>query len=191
MSVRKELILIAILLAIVIVLLSISPFFKADVEEADAKRFVEEDLNQKYPQDDTEILTVLEKKDETGQKYFEVKARVTKNRDGICPERRHTYYYYPKQNFVTPPDEVVTTECTICTGTSACILVFEEEAVVGSHTLPGTEEVARFIANGDVKHRVSETPQSWIVEWANEDNEGYRVEIARSGTVRSVKKNEL
>lgn len=189
MSVRKEMLLIVVLLAIIVVLVSISSFFKLDVEESDAKRFVQEDLEQKYPQDETEILTIFEKKDETGQNYFELKVRITKNAESTCPQRKHTYYYYPKQNFVNPPDEVITSGCEICTGTNrACIIIFPEEAIIASHTFAGTEEVAELIGQQSVTHTVLETANTWVVEW--KDTSGkvlYTVTVAKNGNILSVK----
>lgn len=191
MALRKEIWLILILIATVAILVSIVSFFSVNTEQADARRFVEEDLKTKFPDADTEILSIAEKKEDNGQKYFEIKARVTRFQNTACPERLHTYYNYPKQNFVNPPDEVITKDCHICTNAgNSCVIAFPEEAIIASHTLSGTEQVGTYVrTKPSVFPTVRETTNSWIVIW----DSGiaaffYEVEIARNGSVISVKK---
>ena len=189
MAQHRELILILVLAFVVLVLVSISSFFKLDVEESDAKKFVHEDLRTKYPYEDTELLNTVEKRDEQGNAYFEIKVRITKEAQSACPERFHTYYYYPKQNFVNPPDEVITRDCKICIGTEKlCVIAFKEEAIIASHTTAGTTAVDVFIKkNADVGATVEETESSWVVIWKSPYVEyGYRVEVARNGTLRNM-----
>ncbi len=191
MAIRKEIWLILVLVLAILAIVSFMPFFTANVEQADAKKFVEEDLRAKFPDAETGIVSIVEKKDDKGQKYFEVKARIIKYADSACPERRHTYYSYPRQNFVTPPDEVIAYGCSACTDSSKqCVIAFPEEAVVASHTFIGTEAVAQLIReDAAASHTVKETPNSWIVDW-NSSAVGYyyEVEISRSGAVLSVKR---
>ncbi len=190
---RKELTLILVLIFIVLVLISISSFFKLDVEESDARRFVQEDLHAKYPAADTEILTTLEKKDEKGQKYFEIKVRITKAIDTPCPERFHTYYYYPKQNFVNPPDEVITKDCKICIeNEKSCVIAFKEEAIIASHTLAGTEKIQDFIRNYPTATAIAfeATNAAWTVAWDTPESP-YRYQVILKKTGEIVRIDEL
>ena len=191
MAVKKELWLIFVLIVIIAVLVSVISFFTVNVEQADAKRFVQEDLKAKYPATETEILSVVEKKDEKGQKYFEIKAKVTRFPNSACPERFHTYYSYPKQNFVAPPDELITADCQVCADpTKQCVIAFPEEAIIASHKLKGTDEVQRFINDKvSVIPSVMQNANSWIVIWNSElSSFFYEIEISKNGTVVSVKK---
>ncbi len=190
MVIKKEIWLIFILIVIIAILVSFISFFNVNIEQADAKRFVQEDLRAKFPNAETEILSVIEKKDDKSQKYFEIKAKVTKFANSACPERLHTYYNYPKQNFVAPPDETVTTNCSVCSDSSKqCVIAFPEEAIIASHTFKGTEEVSRFVNN-----KVSVVPtvrqaSNWIVTWNSDISSFfYEIEIGKNGTVISVKK---
>ncbi|MBS3068146.1 hypothetical protein J4450_05560 [Candidatus Micrarchaeota archaeon] len=190
MAVKKELWLIFILIVIIAILVSAISFFNVNVEQADAKRFVQEDLKSKYPNAETEILSVTEKKDEKGQKYFEIKAKVTRFANSACPERSHTYYNYPKQNFVAPPDETITTNCSVCSDSSKqCVIAFPEEAVIASHTLKGTEDVDRFVNNKVSAVPIVRQTANWIIIWNSEISSFfYEVEISKNGTVVSIKK---
>jgi hypothetical protein len=129
----------------------------------------------------------------SGAKYFEVKARVTENPASPCPERSHIFYNYPAQNFVPQPAEVITSGCEVCTE-GICTIAFPEEAVIASHTFPGTSAVEAFIkATDGAGPHVSENPagESWSVRWDSASGPAYMlVEIHRNGTVLSVRKLE-
>ncbi len=191
MAVKRELWLIFILVIVIAILISFISFFNINVEQADAKKFVQEDLRTKFPNADTEILSITEKKDEKDQKYFEVKARVTKYPNSACPERLHTYYNYPKQNFVNPPDEIITKNCVVCADPDKqCVLAFPEEAVIASHTFKGTEQVDNYIkGEASATPTVKQVSNSWIIIWGSDvASSFYEIEIARNGTLISVNK---
>jgi hypothetical protein len=188
MAIRRELLLILILILVIAVLVKLVEFFQVNVEEADASKFVLEDLKSKYPGADISIMTITPKTNEQGGKYFEVKARVTQFADSPCPERSHIFYNYPAQNFVPAPTEAITRNCKVCTE-GICTIAFPEEAVIASHTFPGTEKIQQFLAvNQDALPSVSEQADSWVVTW---DSQGigqfYLVEIHRDGRVLEIK----
>lgn len=179
--------LIAILLVVIVVLAMAVQFFKPDIEEGDASKFVIEDLSDKYPSADVGIMTITEKTNDAGDKYFEVKARVVKNHDSPCPVRSHVYYNYPVQNFIPQPPDVITSGCKVCTE-GICNLAFPEEAVIASHTFEGTEDVQAYLdENKDAVPYVDEELDFWKVTWISEDAQLYYiVEIHRNGTLIDI-----
>lgn len=187
MGVRRELVLIIALLAVIAILVMAIQFFRVDVEEADASNFVMEDLQSKYPYADISIMTITPMLNNDNQKYFEVKAKVTELMDSPCPERSHIYYNYPAQNFVPQPPEVITRYCQVCTE-GICTIAFPEEAVIASHTFPGTEDVSSFIQRyQNAVPSVDEKNESWEVVWGSSlANESFAVTIHRNGTILNV-----
>ena len=163
--IRREWILLIVLVLAIFALVKVIEFFKVNVVEADATKFVLEDLHSKYPGADIEIITIKEAVNDVDETYFEIKAKATKNPDTPCPERMHIFYNYPVQNFDTRPPEVITLECGVCEEPE-CILVFPEEAVIASHTFSGTEDVHQFITDyPDATYEVTETADGWRVTW--------------------------
>ena len=193
MAVKRELLLIIGLLLIIVVLVKAIEFFQLNVVEADASKFVVEDLRNKYPTADIAVMSIVDKYNERGGKYFEVKAKVTQNADGPCPKRSHIYYNYPVQNFVPQPPEVITNNCVVCTE-GICTVAFSEEAIIASHTFSGTEDIQSYLsANPNAVPTVTEKLEtdSWLVKWDSTTAAYYYlVEIHRDGRVLSVKKLE-
>ncbi len=189
MAVRRELLLIIGLILIIAVLIKLIEFFQVNVVEADASKFVLEDLGNKYPGADIAIMTISPKTNPGGGQYFEVKARVTENPSSPCPERSHIFYNYPAQNFVPQPAEVITSGCEVCTE-GICTIAFSEEAVIASHTFPGTSAVASYIKSyPGAEPRASEKPgtESWLVRWDSSDAPSYYlVDVHRNGSVLSI-----
>ncbi len=175
--------LIIILLVIIAALAMVIQFFKMDVEEADASNFVTEDLMAKYPGSDIEIMTITERYNDIGQKYFEVKAKVTQSPDTPCPKRSHIYYNYPAQNFVPQPPDVITKNCAVCTE-GICTIAFPEEAIIASHTFDGTEEVAIYLQDyQNALPEAVEDEESWRVVWNSQTADlFYVVQMHRDGT---------
>ncbi|MEW6748506.1 MAG: hypothetical protein AB1295_02255 [Candidatus Micrarchaeota archaeon] len=188
MAVRRELMLILALVIVIAVLVKVVEFFRADVVEADASKFVLEDLRSRYPNAEIGIMTITPKNNPSGERYFEVKAKVTKYAESACPERSHIFYNYPAQNFVAQPAEVITSGCQVCTE-GICTIAFPEEAIIASHTLLGTEEVERFIQyNDDAEPSVYEKEDSWTVKW--DSLSGYViVNLHRNGSILGVESN--
>lgn len=187
MALRRELQLILILLVIIAALVAFIQFFRVDVVEADASKFVLEDLGTKYPAADISIMTITQMYNENGAKYFEVKAKVTEHPETPCPERKHIFYNYPAQNFVPQPAEVITSNCVVC-AQGICTIAFPEEAIIASHTFPGTEDVQDYLLDfQNAVPSVQEKTDSWLVAWSSQTAESsYSVEIHRNGTVISA-----
>ncbi|MFH0884315.1 MAG: hypothetical protein V1861_01235 [Candidatus Micrarchaeota archaeon] len=189
MAIRRELLLIIGLILIIAVLIKLIEFFQVNVVEADASKFVMEDLRNKYPGADISIMTIIQKTNPGGAQYFEVKAKVTENPNSPCPERSHIFYNYPAQNFIPQPAEVITSGCSVC-NEGICTIAFSEEAIIASHTFPGTGAVTSYINSNDaVSPSAAEKvdTESWLVKW---DAPGaltyYLVNVHRNGTILSV-----
>ena len=188
MALRREPLLIIILLITIAVLVRAVDFFSVSVESGDAAKFVLEDLRYKYPDSDAAILETKERFNADSQRYYEVKAKVTEGLDTPCPRRVHIYYNYPVQNFVPEPADVITTNCRVCTE-GTCIMNFEEEAIIASHTFPGTTEISTYIVTESAKPVVVSLDDSWLVIW---DADGapyyFEVKIGKDGRILDVSK---
>lgn len=185
MAVKRELTYIVALIILIAVLMGVVNFFKKDIEESDAKKFIKEDLANKYPDGDISIIDVNEKFNSAGSKYFEVKAKVTRNYYSICPERIHFYYNYPEQNFVPQPAEFITKNCQVC-ATGNCVIAFPEEAIIASRTLNGSEGVSSFInSTKAIPMSVDLSNNSWKVVWkALSSNVTYTVYVTSNGRIK-------
>ncbi|VVC04798.1 Uncharacterised protein [Candidatus Bilamarchaeum dharawalense] len=184
MEIRREVLLIIFLLLIIAVLVKLVEFFQVGVFESDASKFVREDLRSKYPTADIDIMTMTPM--ESG-KYLEVKAKVTLGADTPCPERTHIFYNYPAQNFVPQTPEVITSNCVVCV-VGLCTIAFPEEAIIASHTLPGTGDISNYIlSNTNAMPTVKEKSDSWEVSWDSQTaTYSYVVDIHRNGTILDV-----
>jgi hypothetical protein len=181
---NREAVLILILLVVIAVLVKVVEFFQVDVVEADASKFVKEDLNSKYPGSDIEIMGISGKSNLQGGKYLELKARVTEGALTPCPERSHLFYNYPEQNFVPQPAEAITRNCKVCTE-GICTLAFPEEAIIASHTLKGTEIIQNYLKlHPDAWPTAVEAQDSWEVLWQSPSaDNSYTVALKNDGTV--------
>jgi hypothetical protein len=189
MAIRREVLLIIALLVLIAVLVKVIEFFKPEIVEADARAFVSEELATKYPSADIEIMSVTPRYNQYEDKYFELKAKVTEYFDTPCPERSHIYYLYPVQNFVAQPADVITASCEVCTE-GICVIAFEEEAVIASHTFPGTETVHSYVTTyTDATPQVIEDQDTWYVMWDSKNSKRYyTVNMRRDGTLLNVTK---
>ncbi len=187
MAIKRELLLIVALLLVIAVLVKLVEFFQVNVVEGDASKFVLEDLRNKYPTADIAIMTITPKTNDNGQRYFEVKARVTEDPDSPCPERSHIFYNYPAQNFVPQQPEIITHNCAVCTE-GICTIAFPEEAIIASHTFPGTADVQDYLRkNANAVPSVAEKSDSWEVTWSSQTaNQSFVVDVRRDGTISSV-----
>lgn len=165
-------------------------FYGETTLSEDAESHVLEDLMAKHPEaDEVGIISWERKLSAEGEEYYIVKGYATEGLHTPCPVRTHYFYFYPEQNFVPQPPERITRECVVCRD-GTCVIAFEEEAIIASHTLPGTETVEKFLEDyPDAKPRVWEGEYNWIVDW---DAEGlpyyYRVEIRKTGTLVSIER---
>ncbi len=185
----REILLIVALIIVIVLIVKIAEVFQAAPLEADASKFVLDDLNNKYRNADIAIMNILPKVNDNGGKYFEVEAKVTMDPQSACPERSHIYYNYPAQNFVPQPPDVITSNCSVCQE-KTCVIAFPEEAVIGSHTLSGAEQVQAYVdlfSSSLLPPQVTETNSSWLVKWDSTAATYYdTVLVKRDGTIMNV-----
>ncbi len=168
--------------------------WSAPITEKDAETSVLEDLEAKYGEDaELEIISIAENQpvEEGKGKYFTIKARVTLSPSSKCPERIHLYYNYPEQGFVTQPPDYITKNCEICVDQPMCYLIFNEEAIIASHTINGTENVKQYLNQyPNAKSTISAPTNgqdNWIVTWDSDTSEFYYVvELTRNAQLIDV-----
>ena len=188
---QKEIVFLVALIILVVLLASAVKVFETNVEQADAKKFVLADLNDKYPGADSEIISMEEKQNEQTQKYFHIKAKVTNNANAGCPQRMHVYYNYPEQNFEPEPVDYITSKCEVCRE-QPCVLAFPEEAIIASHTLPGSSKIDDFLSLYPTAYPLVEgLGNGWKVMWDSPVSSYYYVaEVATDGKIKSVARFE-
>ncbi len=188
MAIRREILLVFLLLVAIALVIKLVQIYNGSFgENADASKFVLEDLNSKYPGAEVSIMSITPMTSPTGSQYLEVKTSVTQNASTPCPQLSEIFYNYPVQNFVPQPPEVITSGCRVCTQ-GICNIAFPEEAIIASHTLPGTDAVSSFLASEpDATPGVTEKTDSWLVEWDSPSSPSYyQVEVGNNGTILDV-----
>ncbi len=178
------------LVILIVFLINLISLKQNSITEQSAIEFIEEDLAEKYPNYEREIIFVENKTNfDTGERYFFVKASVVKDKNKPCPERINIYYNYPEQNFVTKPEEKITENCHVCKN---CILLFDEEAIISSHVKPGTEKVQKYLLEyPDAKAKVNRTKSGFEVIWdSNLSSYSYKVILDKKGNVINIEKIE-
>lgn len=180
---------IIVLLAVSLVIIGGMKFYEAQVQIDDATDYVLEDLVGKHPTADSiEIMDWETLKNENGEEYLKIRASVTEGLYTPCPVRIHYFYHYPVQNFVTdPPEYITTSQCTTCEG-AGCVIAFQEDAIVASHTNGKTESVHNYIMGyKDAVPTVYPEEDGWKVKWDSSSAKfGYEVEVARNGEITRV-----
>ncbi len=184
---KREIVITALLAIIVVALILGMKFTKGSVDAGSAEKFVLEDLRTKFQDaDKIKIVKSEQKANEKGESYYAIKVALSDGLDGPCPNRTNYYYNYPVQNFVPAPPEYAVIGCMVCQ-TSPCLIAFEEEAVIASHTLPGTGDVHSYILlSGDAKSMVSKIPEGWKVMWTSSLNYSYSVDVSNDGKITGV-----
>ncbi|MFH1306081.1 MAG: hypothetical protein ABIH83_00285 [Candidatus Micrarchaeota archaeon] len=143
---KKETILIFLVIVTVIALLYFSSLFNT-TSEVDAKKFFMEDLEQSYPDADVREIIYINKVGEGSDAYYLLRARVSNYLSTPCPERIEVEYQYPARNFLKT-DEKVVSGCQVCIDNRPnCHISYPEEAIIASHTYEGTEAVQQFLDN--------------------------------------------
>ena len=167
-------------------------------KESDARAFVLDDLNSKYPS--ANVKEILEIVSSSTNDSWQIKARVTFNYTSACPVRMNVYYDYPRKGFIETPPEYVTKECTVCKGVETCILGTPEEAIIASHTLEGSDAVVSFIsahsnAQASAKFyseyldpiQTNKYSNVWVVKWTSDTtNYGLIVLVSNEAQVLGV-----
>ena len=188
---KKEIIItLVLLLCVVLLAFGLKLASGTDIDEGDAKNFVTEDLRTRFPEaDKVEIINQEARVNPTGELYFAMKASVSSGLSTPCPTRTYYYYNYPEQNFALTPPEAVVKNCKVCES-GGCILAFEEEAIIASHTLSGTKAVDNAIkADSGLVPKIEIIQGGWIITWANPGAPGgYAVTVGRDGRIAGVEK---
>ena len=180
------------LVVVICLFVILSPRPKARLDNMSVRQIILDDLSTKYPNASIGILELSEMQNKDNGTYYRIKAKVVLDPNGPCPERMHVYYNYPKQNFVPQPPEHITTGCTVCkSADNVCVLLYPEEAVIASHTMPGTSVVSGFIKRHrnaithvvkSIKHNDTEI---WSVTWTS-GNSSIVVDMYKNGTVQNI-----
>lgn len=184
MVLPREAQILVVLVIVIAVLAMLIQFVRLSSFDSDASRFVLEDLRSKHPEADIEIMSISSALNEEGEEYLTLKARLTQKPGTACPERSHIFYNYPTQNFVAQPPEVITSGCMVCQE-SPCVIAFPEEAVIASHTRPGSERIKAYLdSHKDASARASESADSWLVIWDSRMSGYYaQAHLDKSGNV--------
>lgn len=184
----KALVAILVVLAVAIAYLVFAN--RPSVTKDDALDFVQQDMISKYPGADYEILDAQQ---QGGN--WNIKARATFDAGTSCPSRLHAEYNYPQFGYVVR-EEWITRNCQVCLGlpASQCLLFFSEEAIIASHTRPGTEAVqayldghgdaaptARFFGNTGYPAGTPAYYDVWLVSWTSaRDGSNFNVLLSKS-----------
>ncbi len=167
---REYVIGILVILLIAIVYLSTST--KKIINKEEAEKFVSDDLRVNYPTADVREIISSEKSGD----FWNVKARVTFGSSTPCPVRIHVYYNdYPRFGFIQRVENI-TKDCAVCTGEMSCNVIYDEEAIIASHTFEGTGEVNTYATDYSAKASAKFYPSYmdsggasysdvWVVEW--------------------------
>jgi hypothetical protein len=146
----------------------------ASTSEYDARKFVINDAQSQYPEAEIAVEGL-----NFSQGSWKMKVRVTLNQSMQCPTRIHLYYDYPAMQFATRPPEYITKNCRICLNVPECLIVFPEEALIASHTLPGTDTVTRFLSYypnsvgvAQFERAMESGINTWTVTWDSKDPQG-------------------
>ncbi len=198
MNVKNSLNLISLILVSMILFGCLQTQQQQVFKESDARAFVLDDLNSKYPNAD--VKDISEIKSSSTNDSWQIKARVTFNYTSPCPVRMNVYYDYPRKGFIETPPEYITKDCTVCKGVETCVLGTPEEAVIASHTLSGSDPVVSFISshsNAQASAKFyseyidpiqnNKYSNVWVVKWTSETtNYGLIVLVSNNAEVLGV-----
>jgi hypothetical protein len=183
---NETLVAFALLVAAIGLALGVGAIKATDIQ-ADAQKFVMEDLNSKFPAADAITIASAKQMEGPGGAYYSIKASVSEALASACPKLTNYYYNYPEQNFVPSPPEYVVAGCRVCKN-SPCVIGFREEAIIASHTLPGTAGVADFMrAYPDARPAAENVERVWQVVWSSRSaGYGYRVSVSEGGEIIGI-----
>ena len=187
-------VIIVALVVIGIVLLWYAANKPAQTTEYDARNFVIKDAQGKYPEADISVLST-----NFSANSWKIKIRATLNSSSPCPERIHLYYDYPAQQFEARLPEYITKDCRVCINVPECVILFPEEALIASHTFPGTQKVQEFLnanpkATGAAifKDKIETYSNAWSVTWDSNSKSGKMMVILdQFGNVQRITPSPL
>ncbi|MEM4295441.1 MAG: hypothetical protein QXS91_01385 [Candidatus Anstonellales archaeon] len=150
------------------------------VEKQSIENAIIEDASQRFRGADIIDIVKLTKKDNNEVAVL----RVTYNYSSICPKREHVYYSYPEGRFLPQYPIEVITSCDLCRNSNNCLIAYEEEAIIASTNIKGTEKLRDFVINegaSPIPKKIGENV--WKVTWISEDG--------KIGTASFTNKGEL
>lgn len=169
---KKEVLLILLLLIATLAFLSFTRQFSSRSEE-DARKFFLEDLQDSYPAADVRDIIDVLRVGEGPDSYYVLRARVSFNLTTPCPQRLEVEYNYPARSFVKRNDTLVR-GCQVCLNRPHCVVSYPEEAVIASHTYNGSEKVGDYLArypSAKPKARLLDNYDGersvWQVDWSD------------------------
>jgi hypothetical protein len=182
----------AIIIALIIIgiaFLWIAANKPTQITEYDARNFVRNDAQSKYPEADIEVIST----NNSGGSW-KMKVRATLNASSPCPTRIHLYYDYPAMQFATRPPEYITRDCKVCVNVQECVILFPEEALIASHTFPGTDDIGGFLSRNQNAVGMAEEKASykdytnvWFVQWNTDSAAGsYSIYMDDRGKVLDI-----
>ncbi len=188
MQQRKLAVYIALLVAAAVLIAITTTFYETRVLSESARSYVLEDLRAKNPNADIlDIISWETKVNGGGGEYYQIKASATEGMSTPCPRRAHYEYFYPEQNFIPKPPEHVVVGCRVCEG-PGCVIAFQEEAVIASHTNTGSSAIKAYIEQyPDARPGVKREDGGWSVSWRSPSAPyGYEVQIENDGDIRRI-----
>jgi len=133
---------------------------------------------------DADIINIYEISKQ--QDKYLVKVRVTFNYSSPCPKRLELIYDYPSQHFTPKKPTWIVNDCNLCKFKS-CKIIFEEEAIIASLNVNGTEDVRDFVLKTNAIPSVKHLNDIWIVKWSD-TNQTYVVTLNQDGLLKGIKK---
>jgi len=165
-------------------------FSPKTITQEDAVNFVKEDLKSRFGDANIELMEI---KNESNS--WKIMTSVTENFTSPCPVRTHVYYDYPRYGFAFR-FENITRNCKICVNEGECIVSYQEEAMIASHTMENSDEVSAFLKDNSVQGEAkfyqvyyygeSTYNNVWVVQWKGDAKIQYAVVSRLSGKVLSV-----
>ncbi len=174
------------LAALLLILAFARPTPSVSAEKGSVKDAILLDAAYRFPNADKIDIVQLEKKG--NDEVFVV--RVTYNYSSVCPKRYHVYYTYPDGRFMPEYPVKVVTDCNMCKDVKeGCFITYEEEAIIASVNLNGTEAVRSFVLSEKPTAYVLKKGNVWRVLWLK-DGRGYDVTLSDHGQLLNISRVE-
>ena len=197
--IKKVAIGIAIILAILLII-SLIPQPQPSSPKQSVNKMVEfalEDAKDKFPNATVSLVAVFPLNAEeckqmcvSGSNGTLIIVKAVYWKTPLCPVRYHIRYIFPYRGFSNLPPEPIVNDCSLCKN-KPCKITLEEEAVIASVNVNGTEEVRKFALKNNAKPKVLDKDGSkiWHVIW-RAGNTYYTVVLNENGSLLEVKKHE-
>ena len=181
---RKEVLLIILLAVAVLALLSFSQRFNPKNED-DARKFFNEDLARNYPNAENYSIYGVDKIGDGPSSYFLLKAWVRYNSSTPCPTLVEVEYYYPPQSFLRR-EQTIVGNCQACPDQPHCILLYNEEAIIASHTYDGGAQVQNYLNNHPNAKPATRLLPAWTDSYGMEHADVWQVDWTEAGSADGI-----